>query len=138
MYAIIQVNMDYDYCEGVQFVKSFATEEEANVFIQAQKDRYVETWKAKMEYVDEYINNIKIPETTPGNMEQFHGWKKFVEIYFPGWTTVSPNNFKTSLRSFLKDRHRIENLPDYTPPIVAYYPEWHVVEIKESDGISHC
>jgi hypothetical protein len=56
-YIIVKVNQDYDYVEGVEYIDSFVTEQEANNFIKEKIEQERTEWKARSSYIDGYVDS---------------------------------------------------------------------------------
>jgi len=61
MFVIVRVHQDYDYVEKLEYVKSFDTEGEAKDWIALKHEECRILWKARDEYVDEYMEGIEKP-----------------------------------------------------------------------------
>lgn len=124
-FSVVYVDQSYDDVFGVECIASFDTEQEANDFKSRLAEEYGISCKKRQEYIENFVENIVIPET------DYKGWLGFLPQFFgAGHRHISPKEFKGSLRSYLyQHRPKIEG---YDPPeIVGYrFYSLFVVEIK--------
>lgn len=133
MFAWIRVNIDYDYCDGLDFIKSFATEKEAVDELNLIKLKWRESWDSYYNYVGKFIDSIKIPEYT--NREN---WLIFLRDYsFLDINSIYPDNFKNKLKYYLHQhiKYNIKELEvkNYNPPpvIIDSMNDVFILEIPE-------
>ena len=107
-FIVVQVDQDYDYVQGVDYIDSFATEDEAKNYIKIKQELANETGLKRIKYIDDYVDKIEIPET------DYNGWVEFLKK-FPFWSYVLPQNFKQQLKSYLY-QHTLVKLEGYDPP----------------------
>src|SRR5688572_13616675 len=98
MFAVIRVKQYYDYVEGIEFLKSFSTEEEAKSFIKKIKDDQDKKLDDRNAYIMNFVHNIVIPENI--NTQE---WKEFLEQFKPYVPSsyVTPKNFHNTILDFL-------------------------------------
>jgi hypothetical protein len=126
-FAVIRVDQDYDYVEGAECIAAFPTEQEANDLVQKMKDERDASWKQKMEYVEEFVDNINPPET------DYQGWVEYLKQYPFGGRYVMPQNFKNHLKGYLRTHHYLVELDGYDPPSIIL--EWNNLFVVEIKGI---
>ena len=107
-FIVVQVDQDYDYVQGVDYIDSFATEDEAKNYIKTKQELAKETGLKRINYIDEYVNKIEVPDT------DYHGWVEFLKE-FPFWSYVYPKDFKKQLKCYLYQNHTVK-LEEYDPP----------------------
>lgn len=110
-FVIVQVDQDYDYIEGVNFVDVFKTEEEAVAYILNAENKDKESHRIFAKYVDEWVDSIKILKT-----DNYNEWKEFVNKYMCCFAPAfKEEGFKEELRIYLKSRS-ITKLKGFNPP----------------------
>jgi|694.fasta_scaffold46598_5 hypothetical protein len=109
-YIIVKVNQDYDYVEGVEYIDSFVTEQEADNFIKEKTEQERTEWKARMSYIDGYVDAINVPDT------DYNGWQAFLKQYVPFQSHWTPKDFKNDLKIYLRNPSYSVNLAGYDPP----------------------
>jgi len=115
-FIVVQVHQNYDMVEGVDYIKSFSTEEEATAYIQKEKEKEEAAWKSRLEYIEQWVDAIECPET------DYNGWKEYLKRYHPfGVMYVLPQNFKKNLKEYLRT-HSAE-IEGYDPPKANF--EWY-------------
>ena len=123
-FIIVQVYQDYDYVEGVGYIKSFPTEEEANTFIQEKREEQDAACKARRDYIEKWVDLIECPET------DYHGWKEYLKQYHPfGARYVFPKDFKKELKGYL--RTHPAKLEGYDPPQANF--NWDNLFVVEAE-----
>ena len=125
MYAIIEVYLNYDYVEGVECAETFDTKEEAESKLKQIKDSISDAQKKRSEYIDEWVDEIELPET------DYQGWVEYLKQFHPfGAMYVFPKDFKRGLKSYLRT-YTNAKLEGYDPPPCVLSRDLYVVEIKE-------
>jgi hypothetical protein len=118
-YVVVNVLMDYDYCEGVDFVADFDSYEEANQFIIDEKNEATKKYVEYIRYVDDYVDKIVIPEKFLGKWgpEIWKEWEKFIDEFYVS-RGVSLDRLKENLKiSFrLGSGFRGKKRDDFNPP----------------------
>jgi len=124
-FIVVQVDQDYDYVEGVRYIASFPTEDAADAFIQEKNEEQNAKWRARLDYIEQWVDAIEVPET------DYHGWVEYLKQYHPfGAMYVFPKDFKKELKGFLRTHHSA-TIEGYNPPPADH--RWnglHVVEIN--------
>ncbi|MFI5404951.1 MAG: hypothetical protein ACHQ1D_00410 [Nitrososphaerales archaeon] len=63
IWAVIDVDLDYDYCNGLECIGTFSSYEEAQSFIEDDRQRSIQSglnWhKYRKEYAEKYDNKIE-------------------------------------------------------------------------------
>lgn len=96
MFAVIKVYSWYDGPEDVECLGTFSTSEEAEAHIKTIKEIQRNSWLKKKEYIDNYVDNIQMPEAGYDN------WLKFIQGYFGEQCSyVFPKDFKDHLKGGL-------------------------------------
>lgn len=57
-YIVVRVNMNYDCCEGVTFISSFGSLNEADNYIQSLRNEYLDSFKNWEQYNNKYIQVV--------------------------------------------------------------------------------
>jgi hypothetical protein len=126
-YIVVKVSHDYDYVEDVEYVDSFATEQEADNFIKEKDAASLSEHRARLAYIDGYVDAINVPDTT-----DYHVWQAFLKQYIPFQSHWTPKDFKNDLKYYLR-----EHLPlsvesgvydGYDPPIAKKLGPMFVVK----------
>lgn len=127
-FIVVRVDQNYDYVEGVNYIDSFPTEDAANAFVQEKNDEQNSAWRARLDYIEQWVDEIEPPENT-----DYNGWKSYLEQYHTfGGRYVMPKDFKKELKEYLRTHHSVK-LEGYDPPSADF--RWnglHIVEIKEN------
>ena len=89
-FIVVRVDQNYDYVEGVRYIRSFPTEEEANAFIQEKNEEHKSAWRSKMDYIDAWVDALELPQTDR------HGWLEYLKQY--QIRDSSPQDFKKNLK----------------------------------------
>ena|ERR1019366_344456 len=124
IFAVIRVRQCCEDVEGCDCVMTYPTEQEAQDYVQKEKDEWATTWNKKREYVEAFVENIKLPDT------DYKGWLEFLETYkdYLGRYTF-PKDFKKELTSSLIRREA--KLEGFSPPAVTgSFNNLFVVEIR--------
>lgn len=128
IFAVVNVNLNYDYIEGIECLASFDTEEEAKLKIKQIIEERNSLIKKRIEYIDKFINDIKVPVDA-----NYSEWIKFINNYKPfECKSKIENEFKLQLRMFLRyfDLWR----EDYSPPAVRHdLDNLFIMEVKDND-----
>ncbi len=122
-YAVIQVQLSYDFIEGVDFIAKFDTEEQADAFKDEKVSEQREQWVKKCNYINNWVEAIEVPQT------DYNEWREFCEKYHPfAQRHIRPQEFKEAFKDYLKKyRYTFEG---YNPPECHF--KWNnlfVVEI---------
>ena len=127
-FIVVKVDQDYDYVEGVNYIDSFLTEDEANAFVQEKSQEQTSAWRKRMDYIEEWVDAIEPPVT------DYNGWKEYLVQYHPfGGRYVMPKDFKKELKGYLRTHHSAK-LEGYDPPLADF--RWnglHVVDASQRD-----
>lgn len=124
MFAIVRVNQDYDYVNGVDWVKGgFATCEEAQAYIDALKTADKETQKRRLEFNKAFLARLKLPEDP-------EKWKEFLAAFNGCWRGCTQGSFKTQFAIYMGNV-KFEGM-GYDPPTVTWDGnDLYIVEVKE-------
>lgn len=110
IYAVIDVDQDYDYVVGAACLASFSTEPEANGLIKRMRDESAAAWKFRLEYIDKFVEAVEVPE--PKTHQEWQDWVMKYPVYA---NHTHPKNFKEHLRDSLRKGHGL-TLEEYAPP----------------------
>lgn len=131
-FIVVQVDQNYDYVEGVRYIARFSTEDAANAFIQEKNEEQDVKWKKRIDYIEQWVDSIQLPEDI-----DYNSWFQYLEKYHPfsaSPTKVSPKDFHKDLKGYLRIHHSV-TIEGYDPPLADF--QWnglHVVEIKENSN----
>jgi hypothetical protein len=133
MWAIIRVNMDYDYCMGIDCLKVFSTDEECQQFIDKRREDELTRWKEREAHIDRFIETIVVPENIPGNRDAYQKCEAFKEEWgIPNYTQYSDS--LKAIKSCLRQSYGIkeEKIKACNAPVYgADSQNLHYVEIPE-------
>lgn len=123
LFAVIEVDMVFDYVNGLGCIKTADSEEECQNFINDIREKVTNSWHARSEYIDNYVSSIEFHD-----INNHEDWLKFLSR-FPGIDKIMVNkaNFHTKLREYLNNGYKLDG---FTPPSIMYNPNLHIVEIK--------
>lgn len=119
-WAVVLVDVDYDYVCGVKCIATYQTEEAATKHIRLRKEFTQKNNLIRHNYIKGYVNKIDVPERI-----SHADWMTFLSHYpvFKGRESfVSPSTFHEKLFHYL-DMYLVvppAGMPDYNPP--EYYP----------------
>ncbi len=124
MFAVLRIDQWYDGVEGIECIDAFPTEEEANQLKQSMEKERDESYRKKIEYIENFVDNIVLPET------DYQGWLEFLPKYFgKGCMYVFPKDFKRELKPYLNNYE--PKLEGFNPPQkISGWDHLWVVEIK--------
>jgi hypothetical protein len=127
MFAIIEVDQCYEEINSLECIKTFSTEPEANDFVKQMCDDRNAAWKKRMDYIEEFVDAIDLPDADDVDYE---GWKEYLKQYSPfGERYVFLKDFKKELKGYLRT-HYNNTIEGYDPPpSVAWDRNLFVVEI---------
>lgn len=114
MFVLIEVDLDYDHINGVEFVARLEKREDAQAIINGRKAMRASEIQIRNDYIDQYMANFKYPEMDNG------AWINYVKA-FPVSYSVTREDFKKSLTQYLKSHqnHRLAILSNYNPPMIS-------------------
>ena len=125
-FIVVQVDQSYDYVEGVNYVQSFPTEDEAIAFVQEKEKEQSAAWRARLDYIENWVDALELPET------DYNGWVEYLKQYHPfGVRYVLPQDFKKNLKGYLKTHHSAKIDGYYPPPANFKWNGLHIVEISD-------
>lgn len=129
-FAVVQVFLDYDYIEDVEYITRFSTKQEAESFISEKKKEQQDNWDLRVSYVNSWVDALKIPDIGIG----YNEWQLFIKNNFdfmPG--NIRPRDFKMRLKQYLLTYSIYDmELENYNPPPLSR--NWgglHIIEIKD-------
>jgi len=125
-YIVVKVSQDYDYVENVEYVDSFATEQEADNFIKEKDAASLSERRARLAYIDGYVDAINVPDTN-----DYRVWQVFLKQYIPFQSHWTPKDFKKDLKSYLREHSpSVESgvYDGYDPPIAKKLSPMFVVK----------
>lgn len=127
IFAIIRVDQCYDYVEGADCLSVHSTREEAEAEIVRLKGVRDASFKARGDYISDFVDAIELPKT------DYNGWCVFLkEWQYPG-THLSPSSFHREMKYFLFN-HPVK-LKGFDPPeVIRNMNNLFVVEIPEVDA----
>ena len=137
MFIVVDVNLDYDYVEGVEYVEKFDSGELAIGYIELIQKKWKNDWQTRKQYVDDFVSAIKMPESG------YDEWNAFIVDYPLPLNRATPNNFLTRLKYYLYKNYSDTEMilygwlrDRYDPPVVdcPNGNNLYVVEIKETDN----
>ncbi len=125
MFTVVKIIQYYEDIDSVECVGVCQTENEANLLAVKLKDDINEAWAKRYKYIENYVNNIQVPEL------DYKSWQKYVETW-PGMPcSVRPNEFKQTLISSLSKGYTLD-CKDFDPPkATSGYASFYVVKIKD-------
>jgi hypothetical protein len=125
MFALIKVDRDYDCIDNVECLGSFPTEQEALDLKKKIQDKCLLSFSEWQRYIDKYVDDIEVPKT------DYEGWIQFLNKFGFARRHISPVDFKSSFKSYLKNYCAAVKLQDFNPPKrILGYEDLFVVEIK--------
>ena len=112
-FIVVDVDNDCGHIDGVYLVFEGGTEFEAKDYIQKRRDEQKKSWELRREYVNEYVNNLVIPE---GESVDYFLSKKFGYRHYGALCDGKEllDYFKECLLGY--GYHGLKNLEDYDPP----------------------
>lgn len=124
-FIVVGVESDYDYVEGVNYVKTFSTREEAESFIKDERDYRNEMWHKRAAYIKEWVDNI---DGIEGNESKWRGRLNMYQAH-------NPPILKTLICRYLESRSPAyqpdwPELEGYDPPEIVMSRDLHIMEIK--------
>ena len=125
-FIVVKVDQNYDYVEDVRYIASFPTEHAAQAFVKEKKEEQDEKWRARRDYIEQWVNTITLPETDA------QGWKEFLQPFHPfGERGMFRQFFHQELKNYLRTYHSVK-LEGYNPPIADWrWDGLHVVHIHD-------
>lgn len=114
MFVLIDIDLNYDYINGVEFVARLEKREDAQAIIDGRRAMRTSEIKIRNDYIDQYMANFKCPE-----MDNT-AWMNYVKG-FPVSYSVTREEFKKSLTQYLKCNlnNRLAILSNYNPPVIS-------------------
>jgi hypothetical protein len=128
MFAVILIDQDYDYIEGLECVKCFNTEQEANDFIVSENQKHQDSHTELCKYIDKFIDeNVDIPDLL--EYSQWNVYRNKFELRDAAF--VYPGNLKEVLKGRLKWGHDVPAVikDKFNPPPIYACGNLRVVEI---------
>lgn len=125
MFAVIEVDSDYDYINGLECIKTFPSEAEAQKFIDDAREIRDNSYRIRSNYIDEYIKSFEFED-----IDNHEDWLKFLS-QFPGIDIIMTHkgNFHSKLRDYIGNRY---TPPGFNPPdVITFGTCLHIVEIKD-------
>ncbi|RDJ35583.1 MAG: hypothetical protein DWQ19_12260 [Crenarchaeota archaeon] len=133
MYAVIKVNQpDGEYVEGLECIGVYPTEPEAQALIETLKKEASDSYAAKKQYVQDFVDKLPEPPVTIKEWEEYLAqfkWRDSMgnlhQLYL---LTTSPMHFKRDLAWTLMT-YNLE-WEGFDPPKVIRHPILYAVEIN--------
>jgi hypothetical protein len=116
MFIVVQVQQDFDYVEGVEFIAKFDKIAEAYEFIQVNKESSYKQYLKREKYISGYVDAINLPEGL-----DYYGKKQYLENSLPfNFICISWDNIKQELKRNLINTRILPKVTDafkdYNPP----------------------
>lgn len=129
-FVVVRVQACYDHIEDVLFVKQFDDELSANDYIQNEKQRESYELIARRNYIEGWVDALKVPE----NLNHTE-WVDYLKPYFGEHRFVRPQDFKQELkRKLLFNPFQAE---DYNPPEITTQNSHYLFTINIAKEINH-
>lgn len=111
-FAVIHVDRDYDFIDGVECLFTSETEAESETFMEKKKEEIESTWIAREKYIEDFVDKIEIPENL-----SYQEWMKFLskDFIFLTRDSCTTTNFKKQLKNAMRNGYG-KNLESFNPP----------------------
>ena len=132
MFVVVEVDSDYDYVEGINFIDAFSTEEEAAQYITDDYKEFVESVSNYDKYLDDFVNSINIPQPDKGwKWVRPEIWKEFVGSFgLSSYLNDNEVSFKYNLKHHLRSSYNNGNEElGYKPRKVPHCKSLRIMEI---------
>lgn len=125
-FAVIYVDPDYYYVQGVACVAVRATEAEAKAVVADRKKVHDEMHRARLDYIDRFVDAIVVPAFA--NYAEFQRFMAYYDIPSPSATL---DRFQQALKIQLRTGYTIKDSGYNPPPRPAPVHNLLVVEIPD-------
>ena len=127
-FIVVEVILDCDHVEGLELKASFKSKEEAENYIQQEKDKNQASWEVRKKYVSDYVDNITYPED---NTVAFYLKNKYNYNHYSCSCSQSEllEGFKNQLLAY---SYTLRRPKDFNPPPVYFFANnLFVLEVKD-------
>lgn len=119
MWAVLEVDQDYDCVNGIECICTVSTEENGFAYIKEAEKQNTANFLTREKYVDDYVNSLD--EDVLKKLKKKAEFKHLDQKVAP---------FKDCFKLFLKNNHYKIELENYNPPEFKWVGNLFVVEIK--------
>lgn len=134
MFAIVKVELNYDFIEGVECIAFFQDQKEAENFLLDTKNKALKISFERNLYIEEYVKNFNYPKQV-----SYQEWSAFIKnIFGRECIYILPQDFEKTLRHNLLQGYDL-NIEGFYPP-KKLDKDWNnvfIMEIKEPTNLDH-